>query len=185
MQSPAGEAHRFSASPEIPRVLWKTKVHYQVDKCPHLSLSWARSIQAKPPIPIREDPFKHYPPIYAWVFQVVSIPQVSPPNPCLHLSSSHTCYMPCLSNSSRFNHPNNILWEVQLPQQTIRMFTHPNIHKQSWTSPDRKTHNQIDHILIERRLHSSVRDVRSSRGSWVWYWSLFGVSKSWGKICRK
>jgi hypothetical protein len=34
-----------------------------------------------PPIPILEAPFQHYPPIYAWVFQVISFFQVSPPNP--------------------------------------------------------------------------------------------------------
>jgi hypothetical protein len=39
------------------------------------------------------------------------------------------------------------------------MFPHRNIHKHSWTSPDGNTHNQIDHILIDRQRHSSVLDV--------------------------
>jgi endonuclease/exonuclease/phosphatase family metal-dependent hydrolase len=43
------------------------------------------------------------------------------------------------------------------------MFPHCNIHKYTWTSPDGNTHNQIDHILIDRQRHSSVLHVRSFR----------------------
>jgi hypothetical protein len=45
------------------------------------------------------------------------------------------------------------------------MFLHQNIHKYTWTSPDGKTHNQINHILIDRRWHSSILNVRSFRGA--------------------
>jgi hypothetical protein len=38
------------------------------------------------------------------------------------------------------------------------MFSYCNIHKYNWTS-DGKTHNQTDHILRDRREHSSISDV--------------------------
>ena len=41
------------------------------------------------------------------------------------------------------------------------MFLH--IHKHTWTTLDGKTHNAIDHILIDRRWPSSIPDVRSFR----------------------
>jgi hypothetical protein len=45
------------------------------------------------------------------------------------------------------------------------MFSHRNIHKVTWTSPDGRTHNQINHILIDRRQYSSILDVRSFRAA--------------------
>jgi len=45
------------------------------------------------------------------------------------------------------------------------IFHHRNIHKYTWTSHHGKTHNQIDYVLIGRRWHSSVLDVRSFRGA--------------------
>jgi len=44
-------------------------------------------------------------------------------------------------------------------------FLHRNIHKYTWTSTDGKTHNQTDHILIDRRWHMNVLDERSCRGT--------------------
>jgi hypothetical protein len=43
------------------------------------------------------------------------------------------------------------------------MFPHNSIHKDVWTSPDGKRHNQIDHVLIDKRWHSVIADIRSFR----------------------
>ena len=45
------------------------------------------------------------------------------------------------------------------------MFLYRNIHKYTCTSDDGKTHNQGEHILIDRRWLSSTLDVRSCRGA--------------------
>jgi hypothetical protein len=45
------------------------------------------------------------------------------------------------------------------------MFPHHSIHKHSWTSHDGQKHNQIDHVLIHSRRHSSIHDIRSFRGA--------------------
>jgi len=39
------------------------------------------------------------------------------------------------------------------------------MHKQTWISPDGKTNNQIDHILIDRTNTSSMLDIKSCIGA--------------------
>jgi exonuclease III len=44
-------------------------------------------------------------------------------------------------------------------------FPHRDIHKHTWTSPNGATHNEIDHVLIDKRRHSNILDVHSFRGA--------------------
>jgi endonuclease/exonuclease/phosphatase family metal-dependent hydrolase len=44
-------------------------------------------------------------------------------------------------------------------------FPHCDIHKHTWTSPDSVTHNQIDHVLMEKRQHSNMLHVHSFRAA--------------------
>jgi len=83
-QSPSWEANRFSASQEIPRILGNK------GSLPHSQVP-ATCLY---PEPVRSSPYPHtllpedpsYPPIYAWVSQVVSFLQVSSPKRCIRLS---------------------------------------------------------------------------------------------------
>ena len=48
---------------------------------------------------------------------------------------------------------------------TTTMFPHKDIHKYTWTSPDGRTRNQIDHIAVNGIFKRSVQDTRAFRGA--------------------
>jgi endonuclease/exonuclease/phosphatase family metal-dependent hydrolase len=78
--------------------------------------------------------------------------------PTIGNESSHE-----ISNDNGVRAVNFATYENLIVKST--MFPHRSIHKHTWTCPDGKTHNHIDHILIDRRRHSSILNVKSFRGA--------------------
>ena len=114
-QSLSWEANRFSASWEIPCILWNPKVHYRIHTCPS-------------PVPIQSqlNPVNTPTPYFLKIHLTIIFPSMpgSPKwcpsfrsphqNPVYASPLPHMCYMPCPSYSSQFYHPNNIGWGLQI-----------------------------------------------------------------------
>jgi hypothetical protein len=117
--------------PTVLKLVKKYRIFYGTRKfitlfisASHLFLSWASSIQSIPPHFTSWRSILYYPPVYAWVSQVVSFPQVSPPKTCKHLCSPHTCYMPLPSSFSRFDHPKKMSEQYRPLISSLCTFLH-------------------------------------------------------------
>jgi len=122
-QSPSWEANQFSASQEIPCILWNPKFHYRIHKSP-------------PPVPTLNQinlvhaPTSHFLKIHLNIILPSTFASSKWPlslrfphrKTCMHLSSPHACYMPRPSHSSRFYHTNNIWWAVRIISSTLYSF---------------------------------------------------------------
>jgi hypothetical protein len=73
-----------------------------------------------------------------------------------------TIWIECLHEIRNDNRVRVVNFATAKNQVKSTMFPHRSVHKYSWPSSDGKTHNQIGHILIDRRRHSSVLDVDHS-----------------------
>ena len=113
--SPSWEANLFSASQEIPRILWNPKIHYHIQSARHLSLSSASLIQSM-------TPSFHF--LKTQINIILPSTSGSPKwslslrfpyqNPVYASPLLHRCSTPHQSHSSRFYYPNNIGWVVEI-----------------------------------------------------------------------
>jgi hypothetical protein len=68
-------------------------------------------------------------------------------------------FKPTIGNKGLFEISNDNGVRVVNFAMSKNLSQHHKICKFTWTTPDGKTHNQIDHIFIYRRQHSNVPDV--------------------------
>jgi len=88
----------------------------------HLSLSRGRSIQSTPSYPISVRFIFHLRLVLpSGIF--LSGLLINPP-PRMHFSPPHACHVPCQSNSSSFDHPNNIQWGLSVTKLLVMKFSH-------------------------------------------------------------
>ncbi|GFX54728.1 uncharacterized protein TNCV_2822491 [Trichonephila clavipes] len=95
------------------------------------------------------------------------------------------CYLHCLHKETNEN--GQRLWDFAVSENLFIIstaFPHKEIHKYTWISPDGQTHNQIDHVLIDRRHRNNIMDVRIYRGANVDTDHILVRSKARFRLCK-
>ena len=113
-QSPSWEANRFSASP---RILWNPKIHYRIQKRPHLLLSWGRSIHSTPPSHFLKTHFNIIHPLFLDLASGI-VPSSFP---------TKTLYAPLLSHK-RATWPAHLILDLITLQYLVRNTDHKAPH---------------------------------------------------------
>ena len=112
---PSWEASRFSASQEIPRILWNPKVHYCLHKCPPpVSILSQLDPVHTPHITLPEDRLNIILPSASGSPQWSLSLRFPHQNPVHASPLHHPRYIPGPFHSSLFYHPQNIGWGVQI-----------------------------------------------------------------------
>ena len=124
-QSPSWEGNQLAASQAISCILWNPKVNHHI-------------YNSLPPVPILSqlDPVRTPTSDFLKIhLNVILLSMPGSPKQFLsfrfpHQNSvytsplPHTCYMFCPSHSSRFHHPKNIGWAVQILSSSFYCFLH-------------------------------------------------------------
>jgi hypothetical protein len=112
VQGPCWEANRFSASREIPHILWKPRVHYHVYRCP---------VTCPYPKPAVSTPYPTSRTSILILFAHLRLGLPSGllptgfPTKTLHASPARPHMLRAgLCQSSRFYHPDNIWWAIHI-----------------------------------------------------------------------
>jgi hypothetical protein len=118
---------------------------------------------------------------HAWVSPLVSFPQVSPQKPCTRLSPPHPSYMPQPSYSSRFYHPHDSGWGVQIMMLLIMKFSPLPcylVHLRPKYSPQHPIFKHPQSTLLSQCQRPCFTPIQNNRQSYISvYLNLHSIRK--------